>query len=112
MDAIEYIKENTDGRTVLYHYNFKSMKETDYQIRACCGIHGGDNPEAFVWNKANDLWFCYTGDCGGGDIFDLIMKMDNLSFKEAVHKAASILNLSIMGMKISLSENRLRNEHK
>lgn len=112
MNAIEYIKDNTDAITILDYYGFKNVKETDYQIRACCAIHGGDNPEAFIWNKENDLWFCYTGDCGGGDVFDLIMKMEKLSFKDAVAKAAYIFGLTIDGMKIGLSENRLRNEQK
>lgn len=109
---VEYIKNNTDPMKILNHYNFQHITENENSIRACCAIHGGNNPTGFVWNKENDLWFCYTGNCGGGDIFDLIQKIENINFKEAVYKAAEILELDVSGMTLNLEKNRILNEQK
>lgn len=114
INATEYIKEHIKPKEVLEYFGFRNIIEYEDEIRACCEIHKGDNPNAFVWKKSNNLWFCYTGEnCGGGDIFDLIMKMiPNISFKESITKAAAILNLDIEGMNLDISENRIRNEQK
>lgn len=110
MNAIEIIKAQVQPRKLLEHYNFKHIKETNYEIRCCCAIHGGNNPNAFVWNKNRNLWFCFTGDCGGGDVFDLIMKIEECSFNEAVHKASEIFNININGMSIDDVETRYQRE--
>lgn len=100
MDLVEYVKQNTDPLKILNHYNFREISENEYSLRACCEIHGGDNNTGFIWNKENDLWFCYTGECGGGDVFDLIQKIEGIDFKEAVKKAALILGLEAGDMQI------------
>lgn len=121
MNAIEFIKENIDPIKILEYYGFHSIQEKPHEIRACCKIHGGNNPEAFIWNKENNLWFCYTGECGGGDVFDLISKLEkedtpssqkSKGFLYIINKTASILGLDIQGMDINLSENRIRNEQR
>jgi DNA primase len=112
-NAVEYIKEHIEPLEILNHYNFKSVREYEHEYRACCAIHHGNNPNAFVWNKSNNLWFCYTGeDCGGGDVFTLIQKIENTSFIQAIHKAAAILHLDIDGMEINLAEDRIKHEQK
>lgn len=88
MTAVEFIQENTDPMVLLEHYNFREIKQYENEIRACCEIHKGNNPNAFIWNKKNNLWFCYTGEnCGGGDAVELVQKMENISFVSAVSKA-------------------------
>lgn len=103
-NAVEFIKDNIDPLQILNYYDFQKVTEHDAEIRACCAIHGGDNPLGFVWNKKNNLWYCYTGDCEGGDVFDLIQKIDGVGFKEAVNKAASILHLNVEGMTVKRSD--------
>ena len=93
---------------ILEYYNFRNIDETDDSIRSCCEIHKGNNPTAFVWNKTNNLWYCYTGNCGGGDIFTLIEKMDGVKFTEAVSIAAKILGISIDGMEIKQQSNIIK----
>lgn len=100
MNAIEHINNNINPRIILEYYNFKRIKETSNEFRACCAIHGGDNDTAFVWKKTNNLWYCNTGDCGGGDIFTLIEKIEDVEFTEAVKIAGTILKLDITGMDI------------
>lgn len=105
MKAVEYIAENIDPMKVLDYYHFREVKESGSQIRSCCEIHKGNNPTAFIWNKSNNLWYCYTGDCHGGDVFTLIQKMENVDFITSVKKAADILGLNITGMKIERQAN-------
>lgn len=100
MKAVDYIVKHLDPILILEYYDFKNIKETDEEIRSCCGIHNGNNPTAFVWNKSNNLWYCYTGDCYGGDVFTLIQKIENVNFITSVKRAAEILGLNITGMKI------------
>lgn len=110
MNAVELIKESIDPLKILNYYHFKHIHNKPSEIRACCAIHNGDNPEAFIWKKSNNLWFCFTGECGGGDVFDLIMKMEGCSFQDAVKKASSILDVSIEGMSIEETEVRYQRE--
>ena len=81
MNAVEFINEHLDPMKVLEYYNFQEVTDKGQMIRARCKIHNGDNPTAFCWNKENNLWFCYTGDCGGGDVFSLIEKLEKCNFK-------------------------------
>lgn len=39
-----------------------------------CPLHGGDNVTAFsIYKKdGRDLWNCFTGDCGGGDVITFV----------------------------------------
>ena len=111
-DAVEYIKENIEPRILLEHYDFKKLKEYESEFRACCAIHGGDNESGFIWNKANNLWYCYTGECGGGDAIDLVMKIEHCTFKEAVQKLSQIFKVDISNMSIISSVNNLIKEHK
>lgn len=110
MNAVEFINKNIDPMKILEYYNFEEIVDRGQQIRARCKIHGGDNPTAFCWNKENNLWICYTGNCGGGDVFTLIEKLEKCDFTTAVQKAATILNLNINDMEV-ISEDRIRTEH-
>ena len=110
MDAVKLINENLDVRKVLEYYNFQAVVETEEQFRACCRVHDGDCPTAFVWNKNNNLWFCYTGECGGGDVFTLVEKIEHIPFVQAVEKLAEILELNIDGLEIKQQENRIKKE--
>ena len=110
MYAVEFINKNLDAMKILEYYNFEEISDRGNMIRARCKIHGGDNPTAFCWNKNNNLWICYTGDCGGGDVFTLIEKIEKCNFSTAVKKAAEILNLNINDMEI-ISEDRIKAEH-
>lgn len=43
-----------------------------------CPVHGGDNPGAFVVNLKKNVWHCFTGCAGGGDVIELVMRMDRI----------------------------------
>lgn len=53
--------------------------------RCACPIHGGHDASAFsLFRKGGrDLWKCFSGDCGGGDAIDFVMKWREYDFKKA-----------------------------
>jgi DNA primase len=52
------------------------------QLVGPCPIHGGDNPNAFVVNLNKNLWYCFTGCNAGGDIVDLVCRLEGFNFKQ------------------------------
>lgn len=111
-NAVEYINEKADIEQLLKYYNFKNINKSGNYIRSSCAIHGGNNPTAFVFNLENKLWFCHTGCQKGGDIYELIMEMEGISFPEAVYKASMIFDLDISNMKVERTEKWLQNTKK
>lgn len=111
-NAVEFINQHIDLLSILNHYGFKHIKEQEQYIRCACAIHGGNNPTAFVFNKENNLWYCHTGCHKGGDVYDLIMDMEKVSFKDAVHICASILKLNIESLVIYERNNKTLEETK
>ena len=80
MDATTLIQQHLDVEALLEHYGFNNIHNNGDIIRACCKLHGGDNPTAFVINKNTGLWYCHTGECGGGDVFTLVQKFEGINF--------------------------------
>lgn len=111
MNMVDAILENLNPLEILQHYGFRNITEGELEIRACCEIHKGNNPTAFVWNKENNLWFCYTGDCNGGDVFTLVEKLENINFPCAVRKVAEILGIDISDMTVTSRPDRIKREH-
>ncbi len=101
MDAVQAILQHMDVNKILTHYDFDKVKNDGNYIRACCKIHGGDNPTAFVMNKDTSLWYCHTGECGGGDIFTLVQKMEGIEFPQAVQWLADFYGINISNLRIT-----------
>ena len=86
---------------LLQHYNFDKIHRNGNMLRACCAIHGGNNPSAFVVNEDTGLWFCHTGDCGGGDAYTLVQKMENIGFAESVLWLSNFFGVNVDNMKFT-----------
>ncbi len=54
-----------------------------------CPIHGGDNPTAFVVDRQRNLWRCFTGCASGGDVVELIRRLDHVGYAAAAVVLAS-----------------------
>lgn len=101
VSAIDKINKYIDPFKLLEHYNFKRVEQYGDTIRACCKIHGGDNPSSFVYHLERGLWYCHTGDCGGGDAYTLVQKLEpELNFPRAVERVAEICSIDIEGLEI------------
>lgn len=73
---------------VIEHY----CGEVNSQKKACCAIHGEATPSLHVYEET-ESWHCF-GACGsGGDAVEFIKQMEECSFKEAITKMASILDI-------------------
>jgi len=59
------------------------------RVKYKCPLHREKTP-SFVWYKDQNSWWCYGG-CGGGDNIDLYMKLNNVSFKEAIEKLSTTI---------------------
>jgi DNA primase len=47
-----------------------------------CPIHCGDNLRAFVVSRSRNLWRCFTGCDAGGDVVELVLRLDQCSFAQ------------------------------
>lgn len=110
MYALDKIIKNADVEKLLDYYGFEISSREGIILRGKCKIHGGDNPTAFVINKESTLWFCHTGDCGGGDIFELVQKMNGISFIQSVEWLSSFFDVDINGLEIVERKSKLKKE--
>jgi hypothetical protein len=79
---IEAVIQKTD----LFDLVRKAGGELDTRSgRSACPIHGGSDTNAFhvYIDDGKQKWKCFTGDCGGGDCFDFVMKWRGWQFKQA-----------------------------
>ncbi|AYP68739.1 DNA primase [Bacillus phage vB_BpsS-36] len=111
MKPIERIREAVEVKTLLGHYGAQRIKGSG-NIRSTCPLHGGDNPSAFVFSETEKLWYCHTGCQEGGDVFDFVMKMDEVSFMTAVRKLAQMFNVVVDWENETIEEDTFRDEAK
>ena len=102
-----------DVRAVLEELNFSGIKSVGSEIKACCAIHGGDNDTAFSINKHTGIYYCHTGCMNGGDIFDVIMGVEEIGFKDAVKWLANLQGITDIDWSTEeIDENYFRDEAK
>ena len=110
MNAVETILKKADMIMLLEHYEFEKISINGNIARACCKIHGGNNPSGFVVDLDTTLYFCHTGDCGGGDVFTLVEKMEKLPFSQAVGWLSTFFDVNIDGLEIKERKSQLKKE--
>lgn len=66
----------------------------DRHRRTPCPIHNGDNKSGFSVSSDLQAWKCFTGDCGGGDIFTFVEKREGCSNAEARRKIEQMFSLA------------------
>lgn len=85
---IDSIRAQLTVDDVLAHYGLDPTP-------TCCPLHGGDNPTAFTsYRDDPSRWHCFT-QCGegqrDGDVVDLIQRLANCSFVDALSLAVEIV---------------------
>lgn len=101
MDAKSLIDNYIDGATLLRYYDFSHINDKHEIIRCCCKLHDGSNPTAFAYNTTTNEWFCHTGDCGGGDAYEIVKRLENCSYPQAILKMAEIFHVDISNLKLT-----------
>jgi DNA primase len=69
------------------------MSRRGNRLVGACPIHHGDNPTAFSVDLQRNLWYCYTGCDTGGDVIDLVRRLDGVGFREALRVLAGVAAL-------------------
>jgi len=82
---IQRIKAEITMEQLLQHYSIRLRTVNSLRLNGCCPIHHGDNSNAFHVDLKRNLFHCFTH-CGGGSIFDFVMKMERLDFYSAARK--------------------------
>lgn len=108
---IDRIKEAVDVEVLLGVLGFDSTKAGMNDVRSRCLIHGGDNPTAFSIRTDLKLWRCYTKSCEldssgnySNDVISLVMKVNNISFYQALKFLSDLFNVPIDDENISEEE--------
>jgi len=70
---------------LLDFYSIRLRQIAPDRLSGCCPIHQGNNSNAFHVDLGKNLFNCFTH-CGGGSIFDFVMKKEKLSFYNAASK--------------------------
>jgi hypothetical protein len=83
-DDLDRLKEDP-GVIRLYKHYVPSLKRAGSLLTGCCPLHADSSPSFSVYPDLR--WTCFSGpDCGSGNIFQLIERIDGVSFQEAVEK--------------------------
>lgn len=106
---VERIRDAVDVRTLMGNYGAQRIKGSG-NIRSCCPIHGGDNASAFVFSESEKVYYCHTGSCGGGDVFDFVMAMDECTFMTAVQTLAEMFSVEVDWETEEVEENLFRDQ--
>lgn len=112
MSIVKKLTDKMDVRAVLEELNAQGIKSIGSELRSCCPVHGGDNPTSFVINKHTGLFYCHSNHCMG-DIYDLIMQVEEIGFKEAVSWLADLQGITNIDWNTEeIDENYFRDEAK
>lgn len=71
-----------------------SLTRRGQRLIGPCPVHHGDHPQAFVVDLAKDLWYCFTRCRGGGDVVELVRRMDHCPYPDVARYLASLLQVA------------------
>jgi len=87
----KYLKNNIPIEYVLEKKGLlPSFKRCRDKFIGPCPIHGGDNTRAFVATISKNLWFCFTKCNAGGDVIELVRRLERLNYRQTAEYLASI----------------------
>jgi len=90
-EALQAVKERIDIVAVLSRY--LSLAKSGDNYKGNCPFHKDDTPSLMV-SPEKGLWHCFG--CGeGGDVFSFLMKIERISFPEALSRLAAEAGVSI-----------------
>jgi DNA primase len=76
-----------------------ALKRRGRRLIGPCPVHRGDHPHAFVVDLEKDLWHCFTRCQGGGDVVELVQRMDQCAYPQVARYLASLAQVSPMPTK-------------
>jgi len=67
-----------------------SLRKRGVDLVGPCPVHKGDNPNAFVVNLKKNLWYCFTRCRGGGDVIELVRRLEKKSYHQIARYLISL----------------------
>lgn len=95
--SIEEIKRKLD--IVEFIGAYVTLKKAGKHYTGLCPFHQEKSP-SFVVSPDRDMWYCFGACHEGGDIFNFIMKYENLTFYEALQELARKANVELKDVKL------------
>jgi DNA primase len=88
------LKAQVPIRDVLARYGFlEGLKDKgNGRLIGSCPIHGGKSGNSFHADTTKNVFNCFSG-CGGGNVLDLVAKVEQCSVREAAEKLATWFDL-------------------
>ncbi len=109
-DIVEQIKDRLDITEFIRQY-VPGLKRAGKTYKACCPFHQEKTP-SFTCSSEKGLFYCF-GCQEGGDIIAFLMKIENLSFREAIEKLADLAGIEYEPVQqLSAEEQRRANARK
>jgi DNA primase len=68
----------------------RGLRPQGDRLVGCCPIHRGDSPNAFVVTRSRGLWYCFTGCQAGGDVVELLRRLDRCSYGEVARQLLAL----------------------
>ncbi|MBI3456496.1 MAG: toprim domain-containing protein [Candidatus Rokubacteria bacterium] len=88
------LKRHISIEHVLAHRGLLNhMQRQGDRLMGCCPIHHGDSPTAFVVSQSKNLWWCFTGCQAGGDVVELVRRLDQCSYPEVARHLATLADV-------------------
>ena len=104
-NIVDQIKDKLDIVEFIRQY-VPSLKRAGKTYKACCPFHKEKTP-SFTCSSEKGLFYCF-GCQEGGDIFAFLMKIENLSFNEALEKLAELAGVEYKPQRPLTGEEQLR----
>ena len=88
------LKHQVSIRDILERYGIlEGLREKKPgKLVGACPIHGGKNGTSFNVDTAKNVFHCFS-ECGGGNVLDLVMKLEDCSIREAGEKLSDWFEL-------------------
>ncbi|MDD2500622.1 MAG: DNA primase [Geobacter sp.] len=105
-DTVREVAERLSIAEVIGEY--VSLKRSGSNFLGLCPFHGEKTP-SFNVNPAREIFHCFG--CGaGGDIFSFVMKIEGISFPEALRKLATRAGVAIEERPLTDAEKQIKTE--
>lgn len=103
-ETLKQINENAD--LLEYAQRTLTLEQRGNDYFAHCPLHR-DNTPSLSFTPSKNLYYCFS--CGSsGGIINYLMTFENMSFEDAVEKAANLANIDVSQMCQSQTMNFLR----
>jgi DNA primase len=88
------LKHRVSIRDVLMRYGYvdRLTEKKPGKLAGSCPSHGGKNSTSFQVDTEKNIFNCFS-QCGGGNILDLVMKIEKCGIREAGEKLADWFDL-------------------